>query len=61
YFGDTENIQQQLSRSFSLDLPMDIRRNAYTIPSFSDISPHVRYSTTQQINQAFNNKEKPNR
>ncbi|CAF3643077.1 unnamed protein product [Rotaria socialis] len=61
YFGNTENIQQQLSRSFSLDLPMDIRRNAYTIPSFSDISPHVRYSTTQQINQAFNNKEKPNR
>ncbi|CAF4768592.1 unnamed protein product, partial [Rotaria sp. Silwood1] len=61
FVGNTENIQQQLSRSFSLDLPMDFKRNHFTLPSFNDISPSVRYSTNQQINRQYVNPEKPNR
>ncbi|CAF1223073.1 unnamed protein product [Rotaria sordida] len=60
--GNTENFQQQLSRSFSLDIPMEFKQNHYTLPSsFNDISPHVRYSTNQQINSQYVHPEKPNR
>ncbi|CAF4043900.1 unnamed protein product [Rotaria sp. Silwood2] len=61
FLGNTENIQQQLSRSFSLDLPMDFKRNHFTLPKFDDMSSHVRYSTNQQLNRQYVKPEKPNR
>lgn len=61
YIGDTENIQQQLSRSFSLDIPMELKRNQYSMPPFTDLSPRVRYSTNHHSNRASVSLEKPNR
>ena len=52
---------QQLSRSFSLDLPMELKQNYYPLPSFDDASHRVRYSINSQMNREHVKIEKPNR
>jgi hypothetical protein len=60
--GNThENIHQQLSRSYSLELPVELTRNHFTLPSFDNPSPQVRYTTNQQMNKQRGSKEKYNR
>jgi hypothetical protein len=63
--GNTqENTHHQLWRSYSLELPMNLKRTNSTLPnlpSFDNTSPHVRYSTNQQLNKQRGSKEKHNR
>jgi hypothetical protein len=47
--GNTEDKfqakkQQQLSRSFSLDIPMELRRAHFSLPAINDLRPRERHS-----------------
>jgi hypothetical protein len=54
--GTDENFQeQQLARSYSFEL----RRTNNLLPSIENISPAVRYPTSQKIIRQENIKEKP--
>ncbi len=62
YIGNTENnYQQQLSRSYSLELPMELKRNNFTLPSNDNITPRIRYSLNQPTNRPRANTDKSNR
>ena len=47
YMGNTDDKLQQLSRSYSLELPMDTKRTPMSLPSMNDLSPRVRYSMSR--------------
>jgi len=53
YIGSTD--EQQLARSYSFE----IRRNNNLLPIVDNISPAVRYPTSQQMNRQENVIEKP--
>lgn len=49
YMGNTEDrfqeqTQQQLTRSFSLDIPMELRRAHFSLPAINDLRPRERFS-----------------
>ena len=39
-----EQKQQQLTRSFSLDIPMELRRAHFSLPAINDLEPRERLS-----------------
>jgi hypothetical protein len=59
--GNTdEHFQQQLPRSYSLELPMELKGNQSMLTSVNTVPPRIRYSTMQQQQQLMNT-DKPNR
>jgi hypothetical protein len=60
--GSTDgNLQQQLSRSYSLELPMELKQNHFTLPTLEDVTPRVRYSLNHQTDRKRVNADKSNR
>ncbi len=52
------NFQQELSRSYSIDLPMELKRNQFNL---DNVTPRMRYSLNQQANRQRMNADKSHR
>jgi hypothetical protein len=50
--GNTENnFQPELSRSYSLELPMEFKQNQFTLSTLDNVTPRVRHSLNQHENK----------
>lgn len=50
--GNTENhFQQELSRSYSLEFPMEFKQKQFTLSTLDNVTPRVRHSLNQHENK----------
>lgn len=60
-FQQQQQQQQQMSRSYSLDFPMELKRNHFTLRNYENTTPRMRHSLNQQTNRQRVNADKTNR